>query len=379
MIRNLVALCIAIVVSLLLGEVAIRIAAPQQLIIPNHQLWRPDPETGWRHVENTRTQINTGEGTVHFVTDAEGYRIDTIPAPEPPDRAFRILVIGDSFVEATAVEQRNAFPAVLEQRLNAIGTPTVVVNDGVGAWDPNQYLKETSIALSRHKYDLGIVCLYVGNDILSTRVSEFSPQVVSKRPSFRWPHSMSRSEWIDALIYPLNDWLEQRSHLFVFVKSRLGNLLSRLGLSSAYFPEIFRISEAHSECWAVTAAICQDVAKQFAEKKTPVLFILLPTRYQVTRSQFEDYVHLFDIPPDSVDALQPNRLLSAAFAADSLSLLDPLVYFSQYREPHPPLYGQVDGHLSGAGHVAVADFLVPWALEVVGQREQAARAASKSP
>lgn len=99
--KNLALLAGALGVCLLFGELMICLVVPQQVIVPNHELWTPDERTGWRHVINTSTQINTGEGMVHVVTDANGYRINHDTPTRSPDRAdISILVIGDSFIEA---------------------------------------------------------------------------------------------------------------------------------------------------------------------------------------------------------------------------------------------------------------------------------------
>jgi hypothetical protein len=47
---NVGVLLVSLLVCVVIGEILIRIAVPQQLIVPNHHLWRPDEVIGWRHV-----------------------------------------------------------------------------------------------------------------------------------------------------------------------------------------------------------------------------------------------------------------------------------------------------------------------------------------
>jgi hypothetical protein len=173
--KNLALLVGALLFAAFLGEIAVRIAAPQQLIVPNPHLWRPDPIVGWRHVENANTQINTGEGMVHFRSDENGYRINYLDEDAAPaDPEISILALGDSFLEAIQVESKETIPQLLQQRLTQVyQKPVEVVNAGLDGWNPNQYLIESRQILSRRSFDLGIVFLYVGNDIAieRTRIS----------------------------------------------------------------------------------------------------------------------------------------------------------------------------------------------------------------
>ena len=54
-----------------------------------------------------------------------------------PPGVFRILVLGDSFTVGANVRQEEAYPKVLEKRLQSVYGPRIqVVNAGVGGWDP---------------------------------------------------------------------------------------------------------------------------------------------------------------------------------------------------------------------------------------------------
>src|SRR5688572_15905147 len=103
----------SVLMGLLLGEVMVRMAAPQQLIVPQPELYKADDVFGWRRRANVKTVMNTGEGLVRFRTDANGYRIpwEEKSGDSPRSgRMVRILTLGDSFLEATAVEAESTIP-----------------------------------------------------------------------------------------------------------------------------------------------------------------------------------------------------------------------------------------------------------------------------
>src|SRR5687768_5254513 len=58
-----------------LAEIAIRIAAPQQLIVARPDLWQAADSVGWLRKPNINASVNTGAGSVRLIADQEGFRI----------------------------------------------------------------------------------------------------------------------------------------------------------------------------------------------------------------------------------------------------------------------------------------------------------------
>ncbi len=368
---NLLMTGISLSVALLLAEAAIRYIRPQQLIVPRPELYRADNVFGWTHVPNADTTINTGEGLVRIATDSRGYRVtqNALPAGVTPHP--RVLMLGDSFLEATAVESDKVVSGVLSSKISQMtGQPAVVDNTGVGGWDPNHYRLEAVRALSSSDYDLGIVLLYVGNDIVTTIADSYPARQPSQRHFFRIPGQVSKKEFVDAFLYPLNDTLETSSHLFQFMKNAAQVPLGRLGLSANYFPPIFQLEEVSSDRWDVTTTICQRIEQEFRSRGIPVLFVLIPAPYQVDAARFEAYTKAFQIDSQAVDLDMPGKLLGRRFQAHGLQLLDPLNSMRERKQLGQDLYGEVDGHLNAKGHEVLAELLLPEVQRMVQQRRK---------
>jgi hypothetical protein len=160
-------------------------------------------------------------------------------------------------------------------------------------------------------------------------------------------------------LYPVNDLLETKSHLFVLLKNGFPTLLARFGLTALFFPQVFERNQLDSTCWQITTDICSDIRATFAEQGKPVLFVLLPAPYQVYEEDFYRHLEMFDVAEDSVDILQPNRILAETFAADSLYLTDPLEYLQKRAKKGEILFGSVDSHFNVLGHRVMTDYLFP--------------------
>lgn len=344
-----------------MAEIFFRLFIPQQLIYFNPKIWRPDKELGWRHRENVNTLLNTGESLIHFATDENGYRIShhqRIKDKAEPE--ISIITIGDSFLEGLTVEQEYTIPEVLRGYLvKKYNKDILVVNAGVGGWNPIQYYLEAKGALSKKKYNLGIVFLCTENDLIATTKVVFRPVQIEARHRFRIPKSLKWQEWIMSVFYPINDFLETRSHLFIFLKNRFQVTLSKLGLTAYYFPAIFSLLKKESPRWEVTAKICKSIEEEFSKYDTPVFFLLLPASYQVHEDVFYDYIKGFNINPKDVDINQPNVLVAHTFRLKSLRLTDPLEYMRQKAKEGLRMYGSADKHFNENGHRVVAEYLAP--------------------
>ena len=357
--RNILLLLASFLISLIVGEMLIRVIQPQQLIVLSSEIWRPDDVFGWRHQENTTTTVNTGEGVVQFMTNRDGHRINASERETREEYDFRILVLGDSFLEALQVENEETIPELIRATISTRFSKRLRAdNTGVAGWDPNRYLLEAENSLPRHDYDLGIVFLYVENDVVTRKQSRFLPKQIELHP-WRMPTALTWKEVVNSTLYPLNETLERMSHSYVFVKNSSQKLLAKLGLTAYYFPSNFLKSKARSRRWQITAEICAEIQAIFDNYSTPVIFVLLPSVHQVRPDVLYQYADYFDVSLSSVDIEQPSRLLFKEFLVRELRFIDLLPFLREKAASGTRLYGRVDTHLNQNGHKAVAEAIIP--------------------
>lgn len=338
-------------------EVAVRLVAPQQLVVIDPDLYQPDSPTGWSHRPGVRTIVNTGDGPVRFRTDANGSRVRWDAPGDGPKGDVRILALGDSFLEATAVEAEGTIAEILRERLSAdLGRDVAVDNTGVGGWDVNQFLMQARRSLARDRYDFGLVFL---DGPVEEAVASFKPRSIARPHALRLPRSLRPGEWVNALLYPVNDFLKARSHLYVLAKRLLRVPLSRAGLSAEGFPDFFDLSFRDRRDWDVTTGVCAAIRDEFAARGAPVVFVLVPYVYQVDPAAFDRFARSFSVDRSRVDLEQPGRVLGERFRAASLTLLDPLPEMRDRSAQGTKLYGVADDHLNAAGQRAIAEAVLP--------------------
>lgn len=350
----------SILVALFAGEIFVRIALPQQLILLRPDIWQPAEKVGWRHRPNLDTTVNTGEKSVRVYTDESGHRVGQAWNRDPD---IRVLALGDSFIAAFQVEHEESVAGLVEAGIErALGRTARVTNAAVDQWDPNQYLMEAGRELTGRGYDMVVAFIYIGNDIVSRRFESLEPRRANTRHPLRLPGSLTRAELVHALLYPVNDLLEVRSHLFVLLKRRMNSLLMRAGLTASYFPFKYHGKDADPLLWDVTASICADIDALSRRHGAKAMFVLIPAPYQVDELTFNAYVKAFGIDAGKVDIAQPTRLMKERLELNGLEVVDLLPVMKEASRNGTALYGSVDMHFNKAGNRIAAEHLTPAVL-----------------
>jgi hypothetical protein len=185
------------------------------------------------------------------------------------------------------------------------------------------------------------------------------------RHRFTFPSELSRTALVDSFLRPINDFLEVRSHLYLFFRTRLHTVRMRLGLAPLTFPPAFLKARASVDDWALTAEVLSDLDSLASEHGSRALFVLMPAPFQVDSVSLNRYVSGFALDPDGIDLEQPNERLGRELSARGLLMVDPLAAFRAGHEEGERLYGAVDPHLSAAGHRLLADIVAPIAAELM--------------
>lgn len=135
-------------------------------LVPD-RFWEPDPLLGARLIAGHRgwwTQEDR-EFLVPVQINRQGLR-DVERDYAKPEGVFRILVLGDSFVEAMHVPLAATFARLLEQQLNVLGAARIeVVSAGVSGYGTASELLYLQREGKRYQPDLVLLAFYPGNDV----------------------------------------------------------------------------------------------------------------------------------------------------------------------------------------------------------------------
>lgn len=127
---------------------------------PRHTPYESDPEIGWRMLGNFDGYF----GGAPLQTNADGHRSPTI-AETKPEGTARVVCLGDSLTFGFGVEERFAFPQLLQRLLNErlAQRRWEVINTGVSGYCTFQQTAELRRCL-KYRPDL-VVLLFCLNDV----------------------------------------------------------------------------------------------------------------------------------------------------------------------------------------------------------------------
>jgi hypothetical protein len=196
--RKLLGLILLVVVYLVgfvvIMEIGVRVFGAAPLAEPPGFFWRvPDPIAGWSLEPGAhgRWYNPSYEYDTQVQINSLGLRSPESTYEKPPG-VFRILVLGDSYIEGLQVELAETLPQQLAKQLNAAreandGQPKTVeaINAGVSNWGTDNqllWLREEGV---KYDPDLIVLAFYPGNDFMNNWAPlEYANTPIVRKPWF---------------------------------------------------------------------------------------------------------------------------------------------------------------------------------------------------
>lgn len=154
---------------------------------------------------------NRETATIHHAVSAQGFRNEFVPPKQPGE--FRVLMLGDSFTQGSAVEVQHAIPQLTQGLLRSAvkSRKITVVNAGIGGSGPIQQLGmlvNRGLALAP---DLAVLQLLPVNDVMDSLAIDRVYLQSYNREWVRWIEPLWRSEeWP----YNVEHWLRGHSRVY---------------------------------------------------------------------------------------------------------------------------------------------------------------------
>ena len=334
-------------------EIGIRVLMPQTLHHDVPSLWAPDEDMGWRRKPNQRLVANTGERDAEICTDAQGSRI-SCAQPVERDCASRVLVAGDSFVEALAIPFEDTAWAILETKTGACLDVA-----GVGGYVPSQYLRtiEERLALPGASYQAVILSIYA-NDFGKAALEIPSPRTVQSagEPQL-FPRGLSIHE-LRHWLYPYNQILESRSHAYVALRFLIRRIRDPGDVGIFGVPPVLLKSQFNKESTAQLVEAYTRLHERLRKKGIPLIISVLPFRNQALDPEGENLKQtLPEIADDLYMGFINELFIEPLQNVDGLIVVDLLPGLLEKADAEH--WGTQDRHLSPKGHALWAELLLP--------------------
>ena len=296
---------LAIIPCLAIGaETFIRVVDPQEVMgWGERPSLEPHERYGYRLKPNKSTRLRWLSYDYTVEANALGF-----PGPlydeKKPDAVLRIMVTGDAFESAEGVDTVDAWPRLLEKKLNTeYGIEAQVLNFSITGWGPNQYASVISDYAPKFRPDIIIVGFFV-NEFFDIKITneDFQDSIGFQKSSQSSPESYMK-------LAHLRAWI--KINIIDYLKERIRNKPNPAG----YFFGCFKTLERKGyESMVANAALVEECLKTIVKTAQAIdarpLVVLVPSAGQVCGPDtMRYYPKCLDLSvSERFDLNQPQRL-----------------------------------------------------------------------
>jgi lysophospholipase L1-like esterase len=332
------------VCALGLAEGILRVMHPQQLGV-----WYSLRNGMVIHPPGTRIHLANFGQTVEFnalgMRDVE-HQVDKAPG------VFRVLVLGDSFMEALQIPLEASFPRLLERRLRRLtGQPVEVMSGAVSGWGTDDQLEYLARYGRSFAPDLVLVAMTLHNDV-SDNMAERFHTLRDGRVVARPPVEMPAGEF---RLLKVKDYLASRSHLVQLARKyrHLGGMRQAASRLDSHVLQLLRKEESPSisRGWALTEGLMRGVRDEGERVGGRTAVMLIPLALQLYEETLRSWLATNDAVLDELALEQPQQRMRDIGATVGVEIVDLLPAFRDaVKASGRSLHLVRDGHWNPDGH-----------------------------
>jgi acetyltransferase AlgX (SGNH hydrolase-like protein) len=329
-----------------LAELTLRVAYPQQLGV-----WYSLRSGLVIHPPGTRIYLANFRQTVEF--NSLGMR-DVEHSEVKDPGVFRVLVLGDSFMEALQVPLEESFPRLLEQRLQTLAARRVeVISCAVSGWGTGDQLEYLTHYGRTFSPDLILVAMTLHNDV-SDNLEERFHTLVEGRVVPRVSSEMPSGEF---RLLRLKGYLASRSHLVqLFRKYRhLGQMRVVADQLDSHVRQLIDKDEPETvrKGWRLTRELMLGIREQGARVGARTAVMLIPLFLQIDDDKLRGWLAANRLRAEDLALDRPQERMHGIGEAAGVVVIDLLPAFRSTRR-EGGLYLVRDGHWNSHGHQLAA-------------------------
>jgi hypothetical protein len=363
-------------------EAVVRVAVPV-----SDFFYEFDPHVGLKGIPNKHGRaVKRGIFDTPVAINSHGFR-DREHGYDKPTGTRRIVLLGDSFIEALQVPFEQSVTPLLEENLRPATGPVELINLGLSGFGTGrEYLMLREYGLRYHP-DL-VVLFFVGNDISdNSRRLQGKPFIpyplpgpdggltrdAAGQPQFS--SFADRTSRLGGLATALRNHSKgyRAVREAIDTSAPLHGLLYRAGFMSTppeqvnrpdssnfgYY-EIYRPTPTPvwAEAWGVTEGMLVATRDLAASHGARFVVILVPAAWEVYPQLWEDVRGRVPAMREvALDLELPSRRLGAFLSAHDIPYVSLLSEFRARAGTLPPLYVRHDAHWTAEGHRLAATLL----------------------
>lgn len=357
------------------------------------QIFTCHPTLGWQGIPHYQNDIYINDQRNAITLNRLGMHDADHPLDKPAD-SFRILMLGDSFVHATQVDESQTAHQVLEDLLNqgASDTRFALLSHGMVGWGTQQQLAHYRQYGQQFQPDLVLLMLYLGNDVADNLPGHdvtshdgfncYAPTFLMCDGQFieqPLPYAPGISEQINGCtpsgraIARFMGHLYQQSHLYQRLEPLIISYAPPKQLGEGYPSPLVALYLADdnplkAQAWQLTERLISQMKAEVEANGSQFAVVAFSAEVVMRLqrlSEAEQAAFLSSNPAfATIQPELPHARLRRFFATQNTPFLDLTPHLLHHQQSHAePLYIFGDAHWTVAGNRVVAQFIADWLHE----------------
>jgi len=307
----------------------------------------------------------------HVQTNSLGFR-DVEHDVESGTETYRILLLGDSFMEALQVEFEESFAHLLEEELNKILPCHVeVINTGVSGWGTDDQVTYFSRRGRELQPNLVLLAFTLHNDISDN---------LEERYHFRDGERLRSKPVTHASLFrhinlKIRSYLVSHSHLYQLAyRSWTSVAVADAGSQLRHHVVDLMMVEhetAIENGWWITKQLLLEANQLSKSGGAKMAVFPIPLTYQFDSRAYAALLATNQLSEEQLDPNNPQVMLQHILAEENIPDIDILPEFLGYTSSSggQPLYIWGDGHWNRAGHRVAASVVSRKLVDVIRQSD----------
>lgn len=377
-IRGLFLVFTVLTVTFLIGELSIRYI--QNRTKPPSKVRQRDALTHHSFQPNTHDVARSPESESRYDINSVGLR-DREYSLDKPQNSFRVLMVGDSYIEGQGVRVEETVSKILERSLGekVKDKKIEVINAGILSYSPlleYLYLKHRGLKLNP---DL-VILNFDESDIIDDLIyeSELIKDSQGLPAGFPKPVILPENFYEGKQFLPfvptlVKKFLHQNSALYLVIANSVKTKKLLI------YPEIGKIEiipgnplkdklittrdkvENYEALWAITKRNLKWIVELLNENKVRLLLNIYPYAHQVSATEWSEGRKAWSLEPKIYTHDRDFQTLESFASLEKVPFHSMVPDFRS--EQNHPLFFKVDGHWTKLGHQVAARSLEKYLLD----------------
>lgn len=314
-----------------------------------------DPDLGWSKRPNFTAERETSEFDVTYKINELGLREDPMSSPAKPPGAFRVVVLGDSFVLGYTVARENLFVDQLEGLWQSEGRNVDVINAGTEGYSTDQEVAWFLKHGAAFDPDLVLLLPYE-NDLYWNSQPKYQ---ATPKPRFTAAGELEDRELENTMEkgwqekFALTKWFAQKGD----TGDHVWEHPSGQKLYKEYAPLLVDEPPFMADVRARTKGALIALQSECNQVGADLVVVPIPSKEAFDAAARDRKQRFFgQIPADAWDPEKPVELYLQLAGDLGIRTLDPRPVIAA-ASTDAPLYYEQDIHLNAAGNRVLATFL----------------------